>query len=158
MSSDTSNNDTFAAVRPEDHTVLVALTEGYDDVRQLNRETSLSRRQINYSLTEKLEPLGLITVDRPPDGTYREETIDGTPHRYPAPKEASLTLLGQRYLDSTDRPLSLDGHRNLDRTELVQKVHDLEERQNRVEERIEAMKQALGRFKTQVKAELSDDR
>lgn len=111
----------FVKVRPEDHAILVCIRNGDNDVYRINRETALTRSQINYAF-KKLSELGLICVFRP-DG-YTQEYLEGQKRVFQKPKEASLTERGVEYFEWSARNADLGTLRNLDREELVQQVRE----------------------------------
>lgn len=150
MSIDTDNSrvEKFERIRENDHVILSAIDQGHDNVRSLNAQLHLTRRQIHYSLKEKLAPLGLIELSQP-DG-FVEETIDGQHRRYRAPKEARLTDLGKRYLEETDCDTNLDPYRAMTRDEMAQALNDLDRRIERLEDGFE-------QFRRQVLAKLEQN-
>lgn len=135
VTDDESRPELFKQVREKDHVVLEAIRDGTADVRSLNAETALTRREINYAF-EKLAENGLITVTRPDE--YVEEMIDGQRHVYPAPKHAALTDRGKAYFDWTDRTGVRERYDDMDDAEVVRTVRDLEERMDELEQRMQA--------------------
>lgn len=139
-----SETQEFEEVRAKDHDVLICIRNGENDVRALNEALSLSHREINYALVEKLEPLGLIEVHAS-DG-WREEVIDGQVRKFRAPKSATLTEKGLQYFAWADRDDELS-RQSIEDDELVEMVQE-----NR--ELINAMKQQFTAFVQEVREEL----
>ncbi len=98
----------------------------------------MSKREINCAF-EKLEELDFIDVTRP--GGRVERIIDGQKRVFDAPKEATLTDDAVQYLQATNQ--DSNRYHNLSRDELVAKVHDLEDRVDRLESGFESFRQQV---------------
>jgi len=131
-------SNTVKPLRDKDRAVLECIRDGDNDVQQIKAATTLSKREVNYSF-EKLEDLDFIEVSRP-DGQV-ERIIDGQKRVFDAPKEATLTDQAIQYLQSTAN----DGDRfqDLTRDELVEKIHGLEARVDRLESGFENFRQQV---------------
>ena len=140
--------DRFEQVKEPEHVVLEHIHDGVDDVRQLNKETALTRRQINYRFT-KLAGLGLITVDKPDSDEYVTEVINGDKHTYKAPKSACLTPLGETYLDWAEAEGVTDKYDGMTVDEVAQLAQENAAR-------IEAVETQLEQFRRQVLSRLDD--
>lgn len=125
-------------LRDVDHEVLCCIRDGEDDVQKIKAATTLSKRQVNYAF-EKLEDLGLIEVSRP-EGQV-ERVIDGQKRVFDAPKEAELTETGVKVLRFTDDEPSR--YQDLSREELVETIHDLENRIDTLEDSFEAFRKQV---------------
>jgi len=128
-------SNTEEPLRDKDRAVLTCIRDGDNDVQQIKATTTLSKREINYAF-EKLEDLDFIEVSRP-DGQV-ERIIDGQKRVFDAPKEATLTDDAVQYLQATDR--NGDRYHDLSRDELVAKIHDLEDRIDRLENGFESFR------------------
>jgi len=116
-------------LRDKDIAVLQALHDGAETVSEIKDATTLSNREINYSLTEKsLEELGLVTIHRRNGREWRE--INGHEQYVWQPKQVELTDQGIHAL--TD--LATD-HRYEDKTkrELIEELNELQTRIDRLE-------------------------
>jgi len=125
-------------LRDEDHAVLCCIRDGDDDVQKIKAATTLSKRQVNYAF-DKLEDLGLIEVSRP-DGQV-ERVIDGQKRVFDAPKRATLTEHAVDYLRSTETENTQ--YSDLSKEELVETVHELEERIDRLENGFEGFRKQV---------------
>lgn len=117
-------------LRDKDMAVLQAIHNGASDTREIHEATSLSIREINYSINEySLEEQGLINVRRSEDREWRE--INGEKQNVWKPKSIELTEEGIQALADLDG----DQHQyeDMSREELIQQVHELEERLDRLE-------------------------
>lgn len=118
-------------LREKDVAVLRAIVNGAETVQEVKEETSLSNREINYSLTEySLEEMGLVAVDRSEGREWRE--IDGAEKFIWSPKNVELTDQGIAYLATLD-PEDGQQYEHMSRRELIEEVQDLEERIDRLE-------------------------
>jgi len=123
----------FEKIRDKDHVVLQHIEEGREDVQKITTETTLENHHVSYCF-EKLEELGLITVQKP--DRMVERVVDGQKRVFQHPKQAELTESGEQYLEYTDRE-DLDEYENLDQNELVKKIHDLENQVNELQRKFE---------------------
>lgn len=133
-----TDEQVFEKIREKDQTVLTCIQNGEDDVQQIKAATTLTKRDVNYAL-EKLEDLGLIDVHRP-DGQV-ERIIDGQKRVFDAPKEATLTNTGIHYLHTTNQDRGQ--YEDLTREELIEKIHNLEDRVAQLENGFEAFRQQV---------------
>ncbi|WP_436935739.1 hypothetical protein [Halovenus marina] len=70
-----------------------------------------------------------------PEGTV-ERVIDGQKRVFQHPKQADLTEKGEQYLKSIEQE-ELDQYEDLSHKELVEKVHDLENQVEELEQKFE---------------------
>lgn len=113
----------------KDLTVLQAVRDGCEDVFEITRATTLSNREVNYSLDEKsLADMGLVELSRPDGRVVRE--VDGEMRSFQAPKRVALTGKGVDVLDTVD---DVERYRGMEWGELVERVRDLENRMDRLE-------------------------
>jgi DNA-binding MarR family transcriptional regulator len=108
-------------LREKDIAVLQALQEGASNTSEIKKATTLTLREINYSINEKsLEQLGLVEVNRSKgrqQGTWKPKTIELT--------DQGLQVLAEHGADIQ--------YQDMSREELIQTVHQLEERLDRLE-------------------------
>jgi hypothetical protein len=133
--------DSFDQVREKDHTVLQHITDGDDDIQLITDTTTLSNAEVNYCF-QKLQSLGLITVEKP-DGMV-ERVINGTLQKFEAPKQAELTDSGERYLEMNSGE-EVRRYEDLDRQELSRTVQELEMRLDSLEDEITGFKKFVRR-------------
>ncbi|MFC5133499.1 MULTISPECIES: hypothetical protein [Haloferacaceae] len=131
-------SNTEEPLREKDRAVLACIRDGDNDVQQIKAATTLSKREVNYSF-EKLEDLDFIEVSRP-DGQV-ERIIDGQKRVFDTPKEATLTEQAIQYLQAANQ--DSNRYQNLSRDELVDKIHDLEARIDRLENGFESFRQQV---------------
>jgi predicted transcriptional regulator len=118
-------------LRDKDIAVLQALQEGASTVTEIKEATTLTRRQINYSINEKsLEELGLVEVNRSEGRLHRES--NGREENIWKPKQLQLTDKGLQKL-AQEPTETAEKYENMSREELIQTVHELETRQDRLE-------------------------
>lgn len=134
--------ETFEKVQELGHVVLTAIRNECEDIREIREATTLSIGQVNYRV-RKLEDLGLIELGDS-QGRERQE-VDGQIREYDAPKPARLTQLGQQYFEYTDRKEDLSQYENLTKEELVEKLHEHEQRIDRLESAIQMLKEQFQR-------------
>lgn len=133
----------FEQIRDKDHVVLQHIKEGREDVQKITAETTLENHHISYSF-EKLEELGLITVEKP--DRMVERVVNGQKRVFQHPKKAELTEKGNQYIKRNSGEVSL--YEDLNRRELVQKVKKLDKR-------VESLESSLSTFKKQIQNQLS---
>lgn len=75
----------FEEIRDKDHVVLKHIEKGLDDVQKITAETTLENHHVSYCF-EKLEDLGLITVEKP--DKMVERVIDGQKKSLPTPQRS----------------------------------------------------------------------
>jgi hypothetical protein len=113
-------------LREKDLAVLQAIQNGANTTSEIREATTLTNREINYSLTEKgLEQHGLVEIHRV-EG--RQETPEGK--TIWKPKQVQITDQGLQTLQHHDQESKYD---DLTREELIQRIHELEQRQDRLE-------------------------
>lgn len=126
-------------LRDVDHVVLQCVAEGAGDTFEITRDTIFETHQIRYSLKEKLAPLGLIELEKP-DGMV-ERVHNGQKRVFEAPLEAELTNGGKQVLEEESRERDLGRYENLSRKELIERIHDHEQRIQRLETGLEMLKE-----------------
>jgi len=132
-------------LRDKDRVVLQAIQEGNDDIQKITESTILENHEVNYCFS-KLEDLNLITIEKP-DG-YTTRLVNGQKRVFQTPKQAKLTDKGEQYLEQEPQE-DLDEYDNLSHQELVEKVHRVETKLNKLEASIQS-------FKKQVQKHLLD--
>lgn len=125
------------SLRDKDYAVLECIRDGDNDIQQIKAATTLTKREVNYAF-EKLEDQDFIEISRP-DGQV-ERIIDGQKRVFDAPKEGTLTEKAVQYLQSTEKRTRYE---DLSREELVERVHDLEDRVDRLENGFESFRQQV---------------
>jgi len=116
-------------LREKDLAVLQALQEGANTVSEIKENTVLGNREINYSLTEySLEQQGLVEIDRLDGRGWRK--INGEERYVWKPKQVRLTDQGLKTLAENG---TTDRFEDMSRRELIERIQELEERQNRLE-------------------------
>ena len=116
--------------RDKDIAVLQAIQAGASDTREIHEDTSLSIREINYSISEySLEEQGFVDVHRPDGREWRE--INGQNQHVWKPKQVTLTDRGIRALAEFDAENTR--YDDMSRDELIQNVQELEDRLDRLE-------------------------
>lgn len=118
-------------LRDKDLAVLQAIHNGASTTSEIKEETTLTLREINYSINEySLEQLNLIEVERP-EGREQKE-IDGSQRTIWKPKQVQLTDQGLQKITQheTDNAAKYE---DMSRRELIEQVQELENRLNRLE-------------------------
>lgn len=126
--------------------MLARIKQGDDDIQLITSATTLSNSEVNYCF-RKLEDQGLIAVEKQ-EGMV-ERVVDGTRQVFEAPKQASLTEKGERYLEDSNTAGGTDFSR-LTRDELIEHVRELEQD-------LEELEQRFDLFSRQVKQRLFDE-
>jgi len=126
------------SLRDKDHAVLTCIRDGQNDVQQIKAATTLSKREVNYAF-EKLDDMNFIEVSRP-DGQV-ERVIDGQKRVFDAPKKATLTDHAVQYLHTAEQDTTR--YDDFSRDELVERIHDLEDRIDRLENGFESFRQQV---------------
>lgn len=135
-------DDTFDQIREKDHAVLQCIQDGRNNTRTIREATTLSNRDVNYSL-DKLEDLDLIETETP-NGRVTL-TVDGQKRNFKAPRQTRLTETGFEYLAS--RSNEQTRFQGMTYDELVNTVQDLEKRIDEIEDSFEAFrKQVVGKL------------
>jgi hypothetical protein len=117
-------------LRDKDIAVLQAIQNGAKDTSEIREATTLTNREINYSINQKsLEEHGLVNVKRP-KGREQREVNGGKTSTWKA-KRYNLTDKGIRYLKDLDQ--HPDQYEELEKRELIERIQELEERQDRLE-------------------------
>jgi predicted transcriptional regulator len=132
------------SLREEDLLILQQIQDGNDDVQKITENTLLENHQVNYAF-QKLEEHGLIHVTKP-EG-YIKRTINGQKRVFQHPKQAELTQKARSLLEESDQE-DLEQYQDLTREELIQHIHELEQRINDLE-------QSFKIFQQQVQKELN---
>lgn len=113
-------------LREKDLAVLHAIHDGAEDISEIREATTLTNREINYSLTEKsLEQQDLVEIKRT-EG--RQQTPDGK--TIWKPKQVQLTDQGIQAIAQNQENTPYE---DMTREELIQQVHELENRVDRLE-------------------------
>lgn len=127
------------ALRDEDRLILHQIQEGNDDVQKITSATTLENHQVNYAF-EKLEEHGLIHITKP-EG-YTERTINGQKRVFQHPKTAELTQKARSLLEESN-PEDLEQYQDLSREELIQTIHELEQRVDELEQSFKIFQQQV---------------
>ena len=133
----------FEEIRDKDHLVLQHIKKGLNDTQKITAETTLENHHVSYCF-EKLEELGLITVEKP--DTMIERIVDGQKRVFQHPKQAELTEKGLQYLENSDSE-KVTEYEDLSHGELVEKV-------KAVEEDVKELEEAFKLFKKQIQNKL----
>jgi len=136
------SKDQFKNIGDREAEVLNLVKNGYDDFQRIREQLTLSWRQLDYSI-EKLEDADLVETRNPDGYTVRE--VDGQRRKFKEPRRVELTELGLQYLDHVEVKQQ---YRDMDRDELIETIHQLEER-------VERLEQGFQSFKKQIKQQLS---
>jgi len=129
----------FEQIRDKDHVVLQHIEEGREDVQKITAETTLENHHVSYCF-EKLEELGLITVEKP--DRMVERVIDGQKRVFQHPKEAELTEKGEQYLEQNNQETP-EAYEDLSHNELVKKVRRLESEVSQLEQQFEIFRNQI---------------
>ena len=117
-------------LRDKEYAVLQAVHDGANTVSEIKEQTTLTSREINYSLTEySLEQLGLVEIRRSKGREWRK--INGTERYVWKPKTVELTDKGLQTLAGHNPDQG--GYEDWSRRELIHRIQELEERQDRLE-------------------------
>lgn len=111
-------------LHPHEVAILQAIRDGAADAHEVKEKTTVDR-EINYRLVEQEQSLverGLVEIGPP-----RQDTEYPFPHQ---PKTVTLTDQGIQALASVE---NTDRYRDLSHEDLVDRVHDLEERLEKLE-------------------------
>jgi transcription initiation factor IIF auxiliary subunit len=135
-----TDDDVVDELREKDVAVLEAIRDGATDTYEIRESTSLSNREIDYSLTDKsLAEMGLVEVHRVSGGEMRE--VQGTRRRVPnAANRVTLTDKGRAVVDHVDRA---ETFASMSHDDLVQLVQELEDRVETVETQIGVVKKQI---------------
>lgn len=136
-------SEEFQEIRDKDHVVLSHIEEGRDDVQKITAETTLENHHVSYSF-EKLEDLGLLTVEKP--DKMVERVVDGQKRVFQHPKQAELTEKGLQYLEESESE-DVTEYEDVSHGELVERVGDLEDE-------LEELKEAFRLFKKQIQQKM----
>jgi hypothetical protein len=116
-------------LRDKDITVLQAIQNGATDTHQIKQETQLTTREINYSINEySLQEKGLVQVEKQDGREWRQ--INGHQKKVWKPKKLQLTDKAIQLLNQLETET---GYENVSKRELAQRIQELEQRQNRLE-------------------------
>lgn len=136
-------SEEFQEIRDKDHVVLSHIEEGRDDVQKITAETTLENHHVSYSF-EKLEGLGLLTVEKP--DKMVERVVDGQKRVFQHPKQAELTEKGLQYLEESQSE-DVTEYEDVSHGEIVERVGDLEDE-------LEELKEAFRLFKKQIQQKM----
>jgi hypothetical protein len=118
------------SLRDKDKAVLQAIHNGAETVTEIREATTLSNREINYSLTEySLEQLDLVEINRSEGREWQK--INGQEKNIWKPKKIKLTDQGIQKI--TELQTESTKYEDMTRRELIQRIHQLEKRQDRLE-------------------------
>lgn len=118
-------------LRDKDIAILQAIHEGAETTSEIREATTLTTREINYSINEySLEQLNLIEVNRP-EGREWQET-NGEKRYIWKPKQLQLTDHGLQKLAQLENGQS-DRYEDMSKRELIEQVQELEQRMDRFE-------------------------
>lgn len=131
----------FTEIRDKDRLILTQIKHGNNDVQKITEATTLENHHVTYAF-EKLEELALLDVSKP-SGTV-ERVIDGQKRVFQHPKQAELTEKGRQYLEHSEEE-DLDEYENLSHSELVEKVHRLENRLDELEKTFQVFREQVQR-------------
>lgn len=121
---------THEDLRDKDLAVLQAIQNGANTVSEIKEETTLSNREINYSLTEKsLEQMNLVNINR--TDTREWQQINGQERYIWKPKTVELTDKALHTLTEQDN--NINQYEDMTKRELIERIHELEQRQNQLE-------------------------
>jgi predicted transcriptional regulator len=140
-----SKEEVFQKVREKDEAVLHCIEGGDSDIQLITSSTTLSNSEVNYCF-RKLEEIGLIQVQKQ-EGMV-ERVVDGTTQVFEAPKRASMTPLGEEYLENYSND-SVEKYSEKGREELAERVAELESD-------IEELQSKFEVFRRQVNQKLSE--
>jgi predicted ArsR family transcriptional regulator len=141
------SDDDLPPLREAEQLVLQCIRNGYTDAFEAGQELTLSNSQIRHAFRTLAEK-GYIDLHRE-DGYVERTDRQGQTRVFKAPYEAELTDKAGRYVQQQDAAADLDQYRQLSHDELVQTVHDLEQRVDRLEQGFEA-------FRRQVQQHITD--
>jgi hypothetical protein len=117
-------------LRDKDIAVLQAIHNGAEDTSEIREATTLTNREINYSINEKsLEQLGLINVERP--NGREQRNINGRETTTWKAKRITITDKGIQHLANNTPEKT--GYENHSKRELIQRIEELETRLERLE-------------------------
>ncbi|WP_049937261.1 hypothetical protein [Haloplanus natans] len=136
-------SEEFQEIRDKDHVVLSHIEEGRDDVQKITEETTLENHHVSYSF-EKLEDLGLLTVEKP--DKMVERVVAGQKRVFQHPKQAELTEKGLQYLEESQSE-NVTEYEDVSHGELVERVGDLEDQ-------VDQLKESFRLFKKQIQQKL----
>jgi predicted transcriptional regulator len=120
------------SLRSEDRLILQQIQEGNDDIQKITENTLLENHQVNYAF-QKLEEHSLIHVTKP-EG-YTERTINGQKRVFQHPKTAEITQKARSLLEESNQE-DLEQYQDLTREELIQTIHELEQRVEELENKL----------------------
>lgn len=125
-------------LRDKDRVVLEKVRDGYDDIQKITSQTTLENYHVTYCF-HKLEEHGLLHVSRP-EGTV-ERTVNGQKKVFQAPKQAELTDKGKKYLQHSKEDTGR--YEDMSHRELVEKIHQLENRMEEMECKLELFRKQV---------------
>jgi predicted transcriptional regulator len=133
----------YKEIRDKDRVVLECIQEGCDDIQQITEATTLDNAAVNYCF-RKLSADDFIVVEKP-DGMV-DRVIDGTRQVFEAPKQASLTGKGRKYLQQSDGHDDSVKYRTMTRDELIERVHELERTVEELGTQVDGIQQDVSNY------------
>lgn len=109
-------------LRFKDKKLLHYINDGLTGLRELNKKTEFSSREIGY-MFNKISDSGYINSETP-DG-YVEDYVDGQKLKFRAPRQAEITEKGESALELVDIPETK--YEDMTRGELFNYLQELEE-------------------------------
>jgi len=137
-------------LREIDQIVLQKVAEGADTTHKISEVTTFETHQVRYSL-KKLNGLGLLKLEKQ-DGTV-ERIVDGQRRVFQSPLQGKLTDKGRQYVEEVEQE-NAGRYEDLSHSELVEKVQSLEDRVDRLEQTIDALRRQLLKKLEEVEEEL----
>jgi len=116
-------------LREKDIAVLQAVHNDASTTSEIREATTLSLREINYSINQYLQPNDLIHVQHREGREWRE--INGEQKYIWKPKTIELTDQAIQLL--TEHETSEERYQDMSKRELIEQVHELETRLDRLE-------------------------
>jgi len=129
-------------LRDKDLAVIHKIHDGDDDTYEITSTTTLENHEVYYCF-DKLETLGLITVERR-DGMV-ERIDDGQLRVFQAPNRARLTERGREVL--SQRVETVDQFDEMSHAELVERVRSLEQQ-------VQELQKTISQFRKHVQKKL----
>lgn len=136
----------FEEIRDKDRVVLECIAEGSNDIQLITAETTLDNAAVNYCF-RKLSDAEFIVVEKP-EGMV-DRVINGTRQVFEAPKQATLTSKGRKYLEQVNEDADgseSDQFRRMTRDELIERVRELEHTVQELETEVEGIRQNVSDF------------
>jgi DNA-binding MarR family transcriptional regulator len=132
----------FSELRDKEQIILQQISSGNDDVQKITSATTLENHHVTYAF-QKLEEIGYVEVSKP-EGTV-ERVINGQRRVFQHPKQADLTEKGKQILEKAEKQ-DLYEYEDLSHRELVEKTHELEDRVDKLENKIKTIRDQVHRI------------